>query len=47
MVTGIDTIVGQLSDYDFERYERCPFRDFGISTRCLRSYWVGKLKKRQ
>ena len=29
---GIDTMVGQLSDYEFERQDLCPFRDFGIPT---------------
>ena len=45
-VIGIDTMVGQLSDYEFERHDLCPFRDFGIPTRRRRSYWVGKLKAR-
>ena len=44
VLVGIDTMVGQLSDYDFERHELCPSRDFGIPTRRRRSYWVGKLK---
>ena len=37
-------MVGQLSDYDFERHDLCPSRDFGIPTRRRRTYWVGKLK---
>ena len=44
VLVGIDTMVGQLSEYDFERHELCPSRDFGIPTRRRRSYWVGKLK---
>ena len=45
VLVGIDTcMVGQLSDYDFERHDLCPSRDFGIPTRRRRSYWVGKLK---
>ena len=46
VVIGIDTMVGQLSDYEFERHDLCPFRDFGIPTRRWRSCWVGKLKAR-
>ena len=46
VVVGIDTMVGQLSDYEFERHDLCPFRDFGIPTRRRRSYWVGRLKVR-
>ena len=42
---GIDTMVGQLSDYEFERHDLCPFfRDFGTPARRRRSYWVGRLK---
>ena len=44
VLVGIDTMVGQLSDYDFELHDLCPFRDFGIPTRRRRSYWVGELK---
>ena len=44
VLVGIDTMVGQLSDYDFERHDLCPSRDFGIPTRRRCSYWVGKLK---
>ena len=46
VTVGIDTMVGQLSDYEFERHDLCPFRDFGIPTRRRRSYWVGRLKAR-
>ena len=41
VVTGIGTILGMLTDYDFVRHELCPFRHFGIPTRRLRSYWIG------
>ena len=33
VLVGINTMVGQLSDYDFERHDLCPSRDFGIPTR--------------
>ena len=46
VVIGIDTMVGQLLDYEFERHNLCPFRDFGIPTQRRRSYWVGRLKAR-
>ena len=46
VVAGIGTIVGLLSDYDFVRHELCPYVNFGIPTRRLRSYWVGVLKPR-
>ena len=41
VVTGIGTILGMLTDYDFVRHELCPFLHFGIPTRRLRSYWIG------
>ena len=44
VVAGVGTIVGALKDYDFIRYELCPFVHFGIPTRRLRSYWVGALR---
>ena len=44
VVAGVGTIVGALKDYDFVRYELCPFVHFGIPTRRLRSYWVGVRK---
>ena len=43
-VAGIGTIVGALKEYDFARYQLCPFVHFGIPTRRLRSYLVGTLK---
>ena len=42
VVAGIGTILGALTGYDFARYELCPFLHFGIPTRRLRSYWVGR-----
>ena len=42
VVAGIGIILGSLADYEFVRYELCPFVHFGISTRRLPSYWVGK-----
>ena len=42
VVTGIGTILGMLTDYDFVRHELCPFLHFGIPTRRLRSYWIGR-----
>ena len=44
VVAGIGTIVGALKGYDFVRHELCPFVHFGIPTRRLRSYWVGRLR---
>lgn len=46
VVAGIGTILGSLADYDFVRYELCPYVHFGIPTRRLRSYWVGKRRVR-
>ena len=44
VLVGIDTMVGQLKEYNFERHELCPSRDFGIPTRRRRTYWVGRLR---
>ena len=47
VTTAINTILGAVKEYVWERWALCPYKHFGLPSRRLRHYWVGRLRSKR